>query len=351
MKRNNFFLVALMAVFVMSGCARYEKFEAGTVIEIDDPGAGIVQVENVSVPSFVDDNKKVITEYIIGDGDVLSVYVPGMVERSARVSYSGNDVGGFRVNTDGTIFLPHVGSVHVAGLSVPQLQRKLVDIFKAYIKNPILTVEIIDFKSQPIYLLGQFNSPGVYYLDRPTELLHGLAMGKGVNNNANMRGARLVRDNRIQAIDIYELMHKNDMVQNIQLRPGDTIYVPDNSDLRVYVFGAVSKPGVVPMFNGSINLVQALTQASVDKDKAFNQEQIRIIRSLSPTKGQLMVVDLGQIMDGKAMPISLMDGDIVYVPKTPMGGWNEVISELLPSLQTVAGILQPFVQLNYLENN
>ena len=351
MKRNMLFLIVLMGVFILSGCARYEKFEAGTVININGSDTGIVEIENVSVPEFVEDNQKPITEYIIGAGDVLSVYVPGMVERSARVSYSSGDAGGFRVNTDGTIFLPHVGGVHVDGLSVSQLQKKLVKIFKAYIKNPILTVEIIEFKSQPIYLLGQFNAPGVYYLDRPTKLLHGLAMGGGIDTNANMRGARLVRNDRIQAIDIFELMHRNDLAQNIQLRPGDTIYMPDNSDLRVYVFGAVDKPGVVPMFNGRIDLVQALTQASVDKTKAYNHEQIRIIRSLSPTKGQLMVVDLGQIMDGMAMPISLMDGDIVYVPKTPMGGWNEVITELLPSLQTIAGILQPFVQINYLKDN
>jgi len=351
MKRNILFLLVLVAVFVLSGCARYEKYEAGTVIDIDDPGAGIIEVESVSVEPFIEGDKEVITEYLIGAGDVLSVYVPGMVERSARVSYSGGDAGGFRVNTDGTIFLPHVGGVHVAGLSVSQLQGKLVDIFKAYIKNPILTVELIEFKSQPIYLLGEFRNPGVYYLDRPTELLHGLAMGKGVSTNANMRGARLVRNDRIQAIDIYELMHKNDLVQNIQLRSGDTIYVPDNSDLRVYVFGAVDKPGVVPMFNGSLNLVQALTQASADKTKAYNHEQIRIIRSLSPTKGQLMVVDLGKVMDGMAMPMSLMDGDIIYVPKTPMGGWNEAIGELLPSLQLIAGILQPFVQINYLKDN
>ncbi len=351
MRRSSLILVVLMGFFALFGCARYEKYEAGTVIEINDPGAGIVELENVSIDAFVDDDQKDITEYIIGGGDVLSIYVPGMVERSARVSYSGNDVGGFRVNTDGTIFLPHIGSVHVAGLSVPKLQEKLVGIFKAYIKNPILTVEIIDFKSQPIYLLGQFNAPGVYYLDRPTKLLHGLAMGRGVSNNANLRGARLVRNDRIQAIDIYELMHKNELVQNIQLRSGDTIYVPDNSDLRVYVFGAVSKPGVVPMFNGRLNLIQALTQASVDKVKPYNHEQIRIIRSLSPTKGQLMVVDLGQIMEGLAMPMSLMDGDIIYVPKTPMGGWNEAIGELLPSLQLIAGILQPFVQINYLKDN
>ncbi|MCK4509296.1 MAG: polysaccharide biosynthesis/export family protein, partial [Desulfuromonadales bacterium] len=260
MKRSMLFLIVLMGLFLLSGCARYEDYPAGTKLDINDPGAGIVELENVSLAPLVEDEQD-ITEYIIGPGDVLSVYVPGMVERSARVSLSSNDQGGFRVNTDGSIFLPHVGRVVVEGLSVTQLQEKLVEIFKAFIKTPVLTVEIIEFKSQPVYLLGQFNNPGVFYLDRPTEMLHGLALGGGFSEEANLRGARLIRNDRIQPVDLYELLHRNDMAQNIQLRSGDTIYMPDNSDLRVYVFGAVASPGIVPMFNGRLNLAQALTQA------------------------------------------------------------------------------------------
>jgi polysaccharide export outer membrane protein len=319
------------------------------VLEINDPGAGVVTLENVSVEAPIDEGPK-ITEYIIGPGDVISVHVPDMVETTARVSYAGNDVGGFRVNTDGSIFLPHVGRIEIAGLSVTELQEKLVEIFKTFIKNPILTVEIIDFKSQPVYLLGSFNKPGLFYLDRPTELLHGLALGGGLRPEANMRGARLVRNDRIQPVDIYELLNRNDLSQNLQLHSGDTIYVPGNEDQRVFVFGSVSKSGMVPMVNGRLDLVQALSTAGLDQ-KPYNQTNIRIIRSLSPTKGQLMVVDLGKVMNGLAMPMSLMDGDIIYVPKTSMGGWNEAIQELLPSLQLISGLLQPFVQIEYLKNN
>lgn len=349
MHSNKLFLVVLLGVFVLSGCTRYENYAAGTLLDINDPGAGLVEIENLSVNAAVDDGPA-ITEYIIGPGDVLSVYVPGMVERTARVSTSGADLGGFRVNSDGTIFLPHVGRVEVAGLSVTQLQEKLVGIFKAFIKNPVLTVEIVEFKSQPLYLLGQFNQPGVHYLDRPTQLLHGLALGSGLNGAANLRGARLVRNDRIQPVDIYELLHRNDLAQNIQLRPGDTIYVPGNEDQRVFVFGAVGSSGAVSMNKGRLNLVEALAQAGIDQ-KPYNHSQVRIIRSLSPTRGQLMVVDLGQVMNGKAMPMQLLDGDIVYVPKTRLGGWNEELQEILPTFQAFGAILSPFVQIKYLEDN
>lgn len=348
MKRNVLFLCVLLGFVALAGCSRYDSYSAGTVMEINDPSAGVVEIEDVSVATTLVDEEK-ITEYIIGPGDVLSVYVPGMVERTARVSL-GNDIGGFRVNTDGTIFLPHVGRVEVDGLSVTQLQEKLVGIFKAYIKNPVLTVEIIEFKSQPLYLLGAFGNPGINYLDRPTNLLHGLALGGGLGSGANLRGARLIRNDRIQAVDIYELLNKNDLKQNIQLHAGDTIYVPGNEEQRVFVFGAVGASGVVPMNKGRLNLVEALAQAGIDT-RPYDHNHIRIIRSLSPTRGQLMVVDLGKVMNGMAMPMPLMDGDIVYVPKTLLGGWNEELQEILPTFQAFGAILSPFVQLEYLSDN
>ena len=62
-----------------------------------------------------------------------------------------------------------------------------------------------------------------------------------------------------------------------------------------------------------------------------------------------MVVDMGKMMNGHAMPMPLMNGDIIYVPTTAAGNWNETMSQILPSLQLISGILQPFVQMEYLD--
>jgi polysaccharide export outer membrane protein len=56
-----------------------------------------------------------------------------------------------------------------------------------------------------------------------------------------------------------------------------------------------------------------------------------------------MVVDLGKIMDGKALPLEMRDGDILYVPKTRLGNWNEIIVELLPTFQVIGAATQPFI--------
>lgn len=355
MSRNGLLIVTgLLLLITLQACARYEPYESGTVLDIKDESSAILEQQDVKVdvPPLSDNEE--ITEYLVGSGDVLLVNVPGLID-SYGSSEKTQNLQGFRISSSGKIILPLVGAVKVAGLNVEEIQSLLVDHLTKYIKKPMVTVEIREFKSQPLYLLGQFNEPGLHFLDRPTSLLHGISMGSGLSAKANLRGARLLREAQLMPVDIYDLLHNNDLLQNVQLHPGDTIYVPGNEDQRVYVFGAVGKPGSVPFANGRLNLLQAVSSANIghyaNRGEPYDGEHVRIIRSLSPTHGQLMVVDLARMMDGYAMPMPLMDGDIVYIPKTRVGNWNEAISQLLPTLQVISGTLQPFVQLQYLEDN
>ena len=242
-------------------------------------------------------------------------------------------------------------------MTIEEIQTLLTREIKTYIKKPMVTVEIRDFKSQPLYLLGKFNKPGLHYMDRPTNVMHGISMGSGLHETANLRSARLLRSERVQPVDIYNLLYNNDLRQNVQLRSGDTIFVPGNEEQQVFVFGEVGHPGPVQMVNGRLNLLQALSSADIgnsgssgDRRYPYDHERVRIIRSLSPTHGQLMVVDMSKMLDGHVMPMPMMNGDIVFVPTTDVGNWNEAISQILPSLQLISGTLQPFVQIKYLND-
>ena len=349
-----FQMVFAGVVFVLSlsGCVRYEELPPGTVRDINDSSA-ILELQEVEVPPPTPE-AEVITEYRVGPGDVLTINVPGLIDSYGNDEKTQN-YQGFRVSSSGRILLPLLGAVDVNGQTVEEIQSRLTNEIKTYIKKPMVTVEIREFKSQPLYLLGKFNKPGLHYMDRPTNVLHGISMGSGLNETANLRGARLLRSERIQPVDIYHLLYNNDLRQNVQLRPGDTIFVPGNEEQQVFVFGQVDSPGPVQMVNGRLNILQALSTASIgsgsNKNYPYDHQRVRIIRSLSPTQGQLMVVDIGKMIDGYAMPMPLMNGDIIYVPTTATGTWNETISQILPSLQLISGILQPFVQIEYLQDN
>ena len=117
---------------------------------------------------------------------------------------------------------------------------------------------------------------------------------------------------------------------------------------QVFVFGAVKRPGPQPIPASGVNLAQVIATAEAT-DRGANFKKIRIIRSITPTEGELMVVDFDRMLRGRAMPLQLQEGDVVYVPKSAVASWNEVLSDLLPSLQTFSSVLQPFVNIKYLK--
>ena len=131
--------------------------------------------------------------------------------------------------------------------------------------------------------------------------------------------------------------------------PHVVIEIAEYRNRLVFVFGAVKIQGPLPITPGGMNLAQAIAGAQL-KDTGYNLEKVRIIRSFSPTQGELLVVDFNRVMQGKALPMALHEGDIIYIPKSAMGSWNDAISDILPSLQAVSTSLQPFVNIKYLKN-
>jgi polysaccharide biosynthesis/export protein len=334
-------LLANLCLVALNGCSRYSKLPAGSIKQIGDHEASPLVARELVTVSRDTPQAAPPADYLIGAGDVLAITVYG------RSDLAGTGGKGSRVDVSGSIQLPLVGSVQVAGLSLQQVRDRLQTAFKQYLREPSVVVEVAEYRSHPIYLLGQFKGPGTHYMDRPTNLLQGLALGGGLDNTANLRGACLLRGTRLMAVDIYSLLHDGDQRQNIWLEGGDTIYVPDNSLQNVFVFGAVKTPGPVPMKNGRLTLHQAVAAAGGLGDAGYDPN-IRIIRSLSATRGELMVVDLDRILAGDAEIFQLRDGDIVYVPKDMVANWNQAINEILPSLQAIGAILNPFVQIKFL---
>ena len=333
-------------MLIMTGCARYADLPAGFRAEIS--ASPVVNQEPVAVaPPLLGDLSQANSVYRVGPGDVLAISIPGMMAQKAATTEQPQ---GYRVYSSGKVLLPLVGGVEVGGLTVDEIQIHLQDVFKPFVKEPIITVEILEYKSQPIYLLGEFLQPGVQYLDRPVSLIQGIALGGGMSKAANLRGARVVRANNILPVDVFELVYRSDLRQNVLLQPGDTIYIPGNEQQNVFVFGAVTDEGPIPMLNGRISLLQALSSAGLGKS-SYDASRIRVIRSYSPTQGELLVIDLRKIIAGEAMPFALQNGDVVYVPRSGVGDWNQALSEMLPTLQVFSAILQPFVQIKYLTDD
>jgi polysaccharide export outer membrane protein len=350
-------LLVAIAPMLLTGCSGTEGLTAGmrkSITAPAPPSSPIVEKVMVKADPASPGPVPANLDYEVGVGDVLAVMVYGRPDLSTGVASTGltstaaMTTKGSRVDGSGNIHLPLAGTVRVAGLSVKAISDSVELSLRRFVKEPTVVVEVAEYRSKPIYLMGQFRTPGVYYMERPMTFLQGITLGNGFDASANLRGVRIMRDKKIAPVDIYSLMLEGNIEQNFWLRPGDTIFLPDNRTQNVFVFGAVTKPGPIPMSQGRMNLLEAI--AAADPHSVGSElEHVRIIRSLTTTTGELLVVDVASIRRGETLSMQLVEGDVVYVPKNAFGTWNDAIAEILPSLNAVSALLQPFVSIKYLK--
>jgi len=350
-------LLFSVVLFIPFGCTRHSYLATGSVKDIRgdgkisplqipekvQPGGAVLGVENVTIPPLEEAPPPL--DYIIGPNDTIMVTIAGGPEFSTG---SINDIyRGSRVDGSGNIQIPILGLVNVGGKTLSQIREHIQSLLKKYFKEPSVVVEVVEYKSAPLYLLGQFKQTGVFFMDRPFNVLQGLALGGGYSESASPKAARIIRDKRVLPVDVYELLMNADQSQNIWLKSGDTIFMPDNKSHPVLVFGLGKAGTTIPIPPAGMNILQAIAISGI-QERGYHSERAFLIRSLSPTRGQLMVVDIDAIIEGNAIPLQLCEGDVVYLPKSGLASWNEALNDMLPTLQAFGAILTPFVQLKYL---
>jgi polysaccharide export outer membrane protein len=298
--------------------------------------------------------------YQLGPGDSLLVAVYGHPELSIAPfigGVSGPQGGrsvGLLIDNDGSVQLPLIGRVQVGGKTSGQVQGLLQDQLGVYVKDPRVAVQVMFPGYIRYYLLGVFTNPGLKYSDRPLGLLEALSLGGSVDlEKASLTTAYVARQGKKLPVDFRRLILNGDIRQNIRLRPGDVVVVPDHQNEEAFVFGTLSNTtttGGVSFMHGRLSLVQALARAGYTQNDSFQTElsDVHIIRS-EGDRGELFVVDANAILRGDAAPFELEPGDVIYVPPNGIAGWNHILNQLIPTLQAVAGVLTPFVQIKYLQ--
>ena len=111
---------------------------------------------------------------------------------------------------------------------------------------------------------------------------------------------------------------------------------------RIIVIGEVQQPGIVPIVNGTMNLIEVISRSGYLTETA-SRTDIRIVRG-NLRDPEIRSIDL---TDGKSLLTSnllLQPNDIVYIPARQMTGFNKAFNESMPFFQAVSTILAPFVQ-------
>jgi polysaccharide export outer membrane protein len=243
----------------------------------------------------------------LAPGFLLNVDVYGESELSGRV----------RVDNDGNITFPFIGTLHVAGDSVPDAQNKIQKRFleAQILTNPQVTINVEQFAATNVTVLGEVQTPGRIELLVPHTLLDVLGMAGGVTPLAG----RVIEVKHTDASagpinNVYQYSRgsNGDTIRDVMVRPGDTIIVKRAG--IVYVLGAVNRPGgYVMQEDGELNVAQAisLAQGLIMQAKTSS---VRVVKH--GDDGQLIEVPVSYkgMMDGKEAPLKLQAEDIVYVP-------------------------------------
>jgi polysaccharide export outer membrane protein len=344
-------LIGLLATAMLTAC---DPVPATPQVAI--PYSHSDAVLSAQTETLTPDEMRIVSDthpdaaYRLGADDVISVTVYLHPELDVPVAGSSGSQGGALITSDGSVELPLIGEVHLGGQTLRQAQATLTQAYSEYVNNPKVAIELQQAQSLRYYLLGAFAAPGIKYPVHQMTLLEALALGGTVDlQSADLYQAYVAQGSVKLPVDLYALLVEGDLSQNIPLASGDAIVIPSSASENAFVFGAVGKPGPVQFQSGALSLLQALASAGMDLANYTNAKlaRIHIIRARG-NSAQFLIVDARMIMDGQATSFALEPGDIVFVPPTEVATWNQVLSELIPSLQTVSDVLNPFVSLKYL---
>jgi len=189
-------------------------------------------------------------DYKVGAGDLLRIAVFGNPDLAGDV----------RVSQTGNITIPLIGSVPVSGLSAREVETTLAERLTAgrFIRDPQVTVLVVDYQSQRVAVMGEVARPGQYPLTGRRRVLNLLADAGGITNATAGDQVILIRadGSRVQ-LDSIALLN-GDPAQNPVLGPGDTINVPKAS--LFYIYGEVQRPGMYKL-ERNMNVTQAISAA------------------------------------------------------------------------------------------
>ena len=341
--RKKIFLILLALLMSLTGCEPRDRF-----VEYDtiSPELDVISYTYVGKP--VRTEQQVVEElralheitseaYKIGMSDVFGFSVFG--EPTLEVL----DVV---VRTDGNITLPLIGDVEVEGLTMPQATKIIDEKYKQYLHEPRCILMPKQINSGSFTILGKVQHPGVYPINRRMHLVEGVAtaggfaMGYFRGNTiemADLEHSYFVRDGELLPVDFVRLIRQNDMLHNIPLKPNDYIYIPSARNQEIYVLGAVQSPEAYG-YRDDMTLSHAIANARGFVRGSY-KEDIRILRG-TLSNPVVFNVDYSKIEVAQQPDFKLRPGDIVFVPNTALFKWNEIITQILPTIQLLdhAGI-------------
>lgn len=275
---------SLVAGLVLGAALAAPVRGAETTVAANEPVARVVEAARVP------------RGYQIGPGDVLDV----------KVFQEDSLSGQLTVGADGTLVLPPMAPVLVLGRTPEQVAALLERELQRYLVDPQVTVQVAQYASHKVQVLGAVKNPGIFTLTGETTLRGILAAAGGVESEKSVHELRINHpDGTAEVINLEKLLAHGEGDEI--LHDGDVVYVTEG--VLVYVSGEVGKPGPVPWHDG-MTITQALSAAGGPSPTA-DLRHAYILRNDTRLK-----VNVRRIQKGRAEDLELAPGDRVFVDQS-----------------------------------
>lgn len=261
--------------------------------------------------------------YVIGRDDQISVRISDGVQASEN---------SYLISANGDITVPLIGRVHAAGLSAEQLETDLQGKLRMYIRNPQVSVEVKEFRSQPVSVLGAVTTPGIFQLRGHKTLYEAVSMAGGPNENAG-RTLTLSRRKESGGIEfpgvvadpsgeftsvhlkLAEILTAQSFAATIEIKPYDVITISPANAIQIYVVGDVQHPGAFAVgASQTISVARAISLAG-GLGRTARPEGAKVFRNDSGAASPLEVaVNIKKVLGGTTEDMLLKPDDVLVVP-------------------------------------
>jgi polysaccharide export outer membrane protein len=288
----------------------------------------LVESQSSPAPSSPTATATIPDDYLIGEDDVLNVYVVDVPEFSRQ----------YRVSSGGTVTVPMLPQpIPAAGLTLMQFSDRMGQELKAsgLVSSPHVSASVDQSRLHAVAITGAVKRPQVYPLFTRTTLLDMISQAEGLADDAGevaiiQRGAianhAMESDSKQNSnsaqplsqtvsVDLKQLLDGRSANANVAIYPGDRITVPRAG--VVYVVGAVNKPGGFTMKANShgMTVLQAIALAENTTNTAIRNQSVIIRNDATAPDGHKQIpVDLKKLLQGKGPDPTLQAEDVLFIP-------------------------------------
>jgi protein involved in polysaccharide export with SLBB domain len=244
------------------------------------------------------ENVPVGPEYVIGPGDEIKITVWGKIDGQWIVT----------VDRDGTISLPQLGTIGVAGLTFSELKEQLFREMSRNYTGFEMNVGLGSLRTMRIYLVGNARKPGAYTLSSLSTIVSALFETGGPAKSGSLRNLELRRNGKPVAVfDMYDFLIKGDKTKDARLLPEDVIFIPPIGKVAA-IAGNVNNPAIYEIkdektITGLIGLAGGLNALAFEG-------RVQIERIVDNSRQTVFESDIATLKD-KEVPVE--SGDVVKI--------------------------------------